>query len=223
MTLAPAYPSGGVDGDAISPLTVNATGTTQSTSTSTGAIVTAGGVGIAKDVYVGGILAMSVGAVGTPSYTFAGDLNTGMWSSAADTLDFSAGGVRALQLTSVASAVNYFQLKGSTAGNYVTLAPAGSDSDIGVIITSKGALTTQIKTGNNSSFVEVESSFIRAGSSSTDRNLTLQSKGAGDVYLDTGTGVARFGTHSAVGAETISGYITIKDAAGNSRKLAVIS
>ena len=38
-----------------------------------------------------------------------------------------------------------------------------------------------------------------------------------------GTGVLRFGTHSALAAETVTGYITIKDSAGNTRKLAVLS
>jgi hypothetical protein len=36
---------------------------------------------------------VGLGAVGTPSYTFTGDLNTGMWSPAADTLAFSTAGV----------------------------------------------------------------------------------------------------------------------------------
>lgn len=38
-----------------------------------------------------------------------------------------------------------------------------------------------------------------------------------------GTGVLRFGTHSAIGAETVTGYITIKDNSGTSRKIAVVS
>lgn len=33
----------------------------------------------------------------------------------------------------------------------------------------------------------------------------------------------KFGTHSAIAAEALSGYITIKDAGGTTRKLAVIS
>jgi hypothetical protein len=41
-----------------------------------------------------------LGAVGTPSYTFTGDLNTGMWSPAADTLAFSEGGVEAMRINS---------------------------------------------------------------------------------------------------------------------------
>jgi len=46
--------------------------------------------------------------------------------------------------------------------------------------------------------------------------------GVGDLLLSP-VGVVKFGTHAAIGAETITGYITIKDAAGNSRKLAVVS
>lgn len=38
-----------------------------------------------------------------------------------------------------------------------------------------------------------------------------------------GTGAVRFGTHSAIGAETITGYITIKDSGGTTRKIAVVS
>ena len=45
-------------------------------------------------------IANGLGAVGTPSYTFTGDLNTGMWSPAADTIAFSNGGVEATRITS---------------------------------------------------------------------------------------------------------------------------
>jgi hypothetical protein len=45
-------------------------------------------------------IANGLGAVGTPSYTFTGDLNTGMWSPAADTLAFSEGGVEAMRIDS---------------------------------------------------------------------------------------------------------------------------
>jgi len=38
-----------------------------------------------------------------------------------------------------------------------------------------------------------------------------------------GTGVVTFGTHSALAAETVQGYITIKDAGGTTRKLAVVA
>lgn len=45
-------------------------------------------------------IANGLGAVGTPSYTFTGDTNTGMWSPAADTLAFSEGGVEAMRIDS---------------------------------------------------------------------------------------------------------------------------
>ena len=47
-----------------------------------------------------GILATNLGAVGTPAYTFTGDLNTGMWSPAADTMAVSTAGAERLRITS---------------------------------------------------------------------------------------------------------------------------
>jgi hypothetical protein len=45
-------------------------------------------------------IAAGLGLVGTPAYTFTGDLNTGMWSPAADTIAFSEGGVEAVRINS---------------------------------------------------------------------------------------------------------------------------
>lgn len=46
-----------------------------------------------------------LGAVGAPSITFLGDLNTGMWSSGADIINWSTGGVSSMQLGSNALAL----------------------------------------------------------------------------------------------------------------------
>jgi hypothetical protein len=43
-------------------------------------------------------IANGLGAVATPSYTFTGDLNTGMWSPAADNIAFSVGGTEAMRI-----------------------------------------------------------------------------------------------------------------------------
>jgi hypothetical protein len=43
-------------------------------------------------------IANALGAVGTPSYTFTGDTNTGMWSPAADTLALSTNGAERLRV-----------------------------------------------------------------------------------------------------------------------------
>lgn len=43
------------------------------------------------------------------------------------------------------------------------------------------------------------------------------------IFTPAGTGNVQFGTHAAVTTETVTGYITIKDAGGTPRKLAVVS
>src|SRR3546814_20228674 len=45
-------------------------------------------------------LYVGAGLAATPSVTFDGDLNTGMWSPAADTIAWSTGGVERLRLYS---------------------------------------------------------------------------------------------------------------------------
>jgi hypothetical protein len=42
-------------------------------------------------------------------------------------------------------------------------------------------------------------------------------------FIPKGSGVLSFGTHSAIGAETVTGFITIKDEGGTSRKVAIVS
>ena len=58
--------------------------------------------------------------------------------------------------------------------------------------------------------------------------LACETAGTGADDLDlrltpAGTGKVMFGAHSAIAAETVTGYITIKDAGGTTRKLAVVS
>lgn len=55
---------------------------------------------------------------------------------------------------------------------------------------------------------------ISAGTGADDVDVSLEPAGSGRV---------RFGGHSALGAETVTGFITIKDSGGTERKLAVIS
>lgn len=50
----------------------------------------------------------------------------------------------------------------------------------------------------------------------TDTNLDLP-------LTPKGTGKVKFGSHSAIAAETVTGYITIKDSGGTERKIAVVS
>jgi len=76
-----------------------------------------------------------------------------------------------------------------------------------------------------------ESNYERltlTGVAGTSVNITAETLGTGADNLDivltpAGTGKVTFGTHSALAAETVTGYITIKDAGGTTRKLAVVS
>ena len=43
------------------------------------------------------------------------------------------------------------------------------------------------------------------------------------VFIPAGTGRVRFGTHAVIVAEVLTGFVIIKDALGNSRKIAVVS
>lgn len=71
---------------------------------------------------------------------------------------------------------------------------------------TRGALKT------SSGVVEVAAESAGTGTANIDVKLTTK-----------GTGVVQYGTHSAIAAETVTGYITIKDAGGTTRKLAVVS
>jgi hypothetical protein len=58
--------------------------------------------------------------------------------------------------------------------------------------------------------------------------LETESAGTGEANIDLaltpkGTGRVRFGTHAAIDAETVTGYIEIKDEGGTVRKVAIVS
>jgi hypothetical protein len=98
-------------------------------------------------------IANGLGAAGTPSYTFTGDLNTGMWSPAADTIAFSANGTERMRL--------------STAGNLgVNVTPsvwsgftAVEMSTYGAVASSSGTMDVINNAFNNGSWVYKNTNF----------------------------------------------------------------
>ena len=83
-----------VDGGAV---TLKYNGTSVLATAATGVTVT-GDVGATTGTFT--TVTSGLGAVGTPSITFTGDTNTGIWSPAADTIAFSEGGTEAMRIDS---------------------------------------------------------------------------------------------------------------------------
>ena len=125
----------------ITTLPVAKGGTGVTTSTGTGAVVLSNSPTLVTPT-IGAASATSItnalGAVGTPSYTFTGDTNTGIYSPAADTIAFVEGGVEAMRITSAANV------------GIGTTAPAGK-----LEVASTDAITTL--------FVDTENVGVSAG------------------------------------------------------------
>lgn len=111
--------------------------------------------------------------------------------------------------------------------NQITFAtPTADGADAGFFKVSGGGTASQFRGGLLEVFglEHATQSGQAVLSSGVNRDVKMVSNGTGNVVLETaGTGNVQYGTHSAVGSETITGYIEIKDASGTLRKLAVLS
>lgn len=143
------------------------------------------------------------------------------------------GSVEQFRVAHVASAVNYLQAQGAATGASPILFATGSDPNVNLIYSLKGAGAHAFYTNSTTApqfFVAHTASaanYVQATGAATGNAVSISASGS-DSNIDfaiapKGTGVLRFGTHSALAAETVTGYITIKDSAGNTRKLAVVS
>jgi hypothetical protein len=103
----------------------------------------------------------SLGAVTTPTFTFNGDLNTGMWSPAADTLAFSTGGTERVRITStgvgVGRAANSFvdvygAYNGGTYG-MLNLESTGTECSVKLFRNSGTAQAYKVATDNSGNFL----------------------------------------------------------------------
>ncbi len=92
-------------------------------------------------------LANAVGTAAAPSYTFTARTNTGLYSSAANTLDFATDGTRQLSVGGAVVAVNYLQIVGSVAASPVLINALGTDTNISVEVVPKGSGGLTVLTG----------------------------------------------------------------------------
>jgi len=133
---------------------------------------------------------------------------------------FGVTNSNALRVSHLQNAVNFYQVEGRTSTGSPRISSQGTDTNIDWSMSTKGTgLYRFFRNNFSDEFLRltgngVSDSQVQSLGSATDVDCSLVPKGSGRV---------RYGTHAAVTTETLSGFITIKDAAGNTRKLAVVS
>ena len=135
----------------------------------------------------------ALGLVGAPSLSFTGDLNTGIWSSGADELDFSTAGVNRLAISTTAftSALPVVHPLGAVGTPSITFT-----GDLNTGVWSPGADTVAVSTAGAESF-RVNSAGRVLVASSTDVSTAssspyLQVSGTGTTGGQSRVGVNRF-------------------------------
>jgi hypothetical protein len=179
---------------------------------------------------VSGSISLSDGSAASPGLYFTNDTNTGLYRPGADVLGIAAGGNDVARFTGNTSAVNYLNLSAATTGNAVTVAAAGTDTDVGITLTPKGAGNVQIVSGQilvpagstsapSYSFTGVTNSGLYQGEGGSGR-LTLVSNGSDAFYLDNSNhqavlpGAMKFGfASSGAGSSSIDTMLTRQGAA----------
>lgn len=177
---------------------------------------------------------------GNQPFLWVGGANTnialGLSSKGNGNINFftNGGGNAQLVAAHTASAVNYVQVTGNVTNGTPIVSAQGSDAAVGLTLQSKSAsILFLTRTGQARSFNVADSgspvNYLQVQGNTATNAPILSSQGS-DTNIDLtltpkGTGVVQFGTYTATGTDTfsIAGYVTIKDSAGNSRKLAVIA
>jgi hypothetical protein len=155
----------------------------------------AGGAQVQQHTANGAVTRFAAGAVGTPSLSAFGDVNTGLWFPAADTLAASVGGVEGWRLNSsgnmgigtsspaqrldVTGAGNSVQARfGAVAGRGLTIGTAviAGTNDAGVIFNAPITEGTLIFQTNSTERARIDSSGnLGIGTSSPGQRLAVRS------------------------------------------------
>ncbi len=145
-------------------------------------------------IVAGGQMAPGLGSLAAPSYSFLGDLNTGVYSPGADEVGLVAGGVAVLRALAVASAVNYLRIRPSIATSPVLVDPQGTDANIGLDLLTKGTGVLRLFT-NALERVRVNAAFslllrqasfdytLQWNDPAAARTLTIPDPGGADDFV----------------------------------------
>jgi len=158
---------------------------------------------LTSDLAFGGnrLTGLSAGSVSNPALQPTGDTNTGVYFSAADTVDVAAGGIRSAQFANVSSAVNYLLFTPAATAGSPVLSAAGSDTNVALKLASQAAAVIDLFT-NSARQVQITSlasavnyltltgatvglgPTIASAGSDTDVNINITPKGDGVVVVD---------------------------------------
>jgi hypothetical protein len=186
-------------------------------------VAPAGASGTAQNALVN---ALTIGS--DQNATFTG-------SVIANTVGSSSGGTNILAFGSSRFAfgriANTFELRSDGIIGWSAGTSIGGTLDL--FLARDAANTLALRNGVNAQTARIYGSFTSASvykrlalSSTTTVATVAAETDAGDMDLaltPAGAGNVRYGTHEAIGAETVTGFIEIKDAGGTIRKLAVVS
>ncbi|MHC4607716.1 MAG: hypothetical protein ACYTAF_12445, partial [Planctomycetota bacterium] len=148
-----------------------------------------------RALYVDNVLA-SINATGDPSYSFHADTDTGMWSSAANTINFSTGGTERLEIdaTSIDATVP-INSTGASLDGAVVINESGADVDFRIEGDTQtnllfvDASTDRVGIGTNAPstifHLEAAEAVITMRDTSGSSNAsTITSTLAGDIHFD---------------------------------------
>lgn len=147
------------------------------------------------------ITGLGLGSASAPSLSFtSSDTNTGIYSSAADTVDIAAGGVRVGKFNTVSSGVNYVDVTPAATGGGPIILGAGSDTNVDLRIRSQGTGAVLVQPGSTTSLsvnrVASAVNYVALSGAATGNGVIIDAEGSDtniDVNYDTkGTGVHIF-------------------------------
>lgn len=146
----------------------------------------------------------------------SGDLRVD--TAGANSVYFNTSGGVQLQIAHTAGSVNYPKLSG-TSGTNVVFSVEGTGTNVDASLRGKG--TGSVFLGNS------QANYARVNGATAGNPTALYAEGS-DTNIDLllsgkGTGLVRVGAWTSNADAAVNGYITIKDAAGNTRKLATIA
>lgn len=183
------------------------------------------------------VLTLGNGTAAAPIYSFTASSGTGMYLQAAGEGALTAAGKKAFVWRNTDS-TSFFEYIFSS-GVFLRSA-GGTNVDFNIASNGTGEVLMRSNGGSTNGILFRATGPATAGGANNylrvkvgdgagnGPELTAVAQGTGDTDIDLkftpiGAGKVRFGTHAALSGETVTGYITIKDSGGTSRKLAVVS